>query len=356
MRHLCLAAALAAALACAAATRSAPERAPHPYDADPRWSPDSRLIAFNRDEELWVMRPNGTRAFAVAASNDWAWMPDGSLVYAYRGRLYRVDPLGPGVATRLTPGRACDSNPAVSRDGEIAFHRGPRRRDGLCGRGDLWLVARDGANPRQLTRSAADDRSPSWSPDGASLAYSACAARCRIVAARADGSSFRFLTGKGDSARPRWSPAGAWIAFLRAPRSIDAGYAKLFLVRPDGSGLRREQPAREWELHYGETQGFDWSPDGRSLVYAADAGPGGSKLLFVANGSGRKPRPLIRSAPGRYASDDDFPAWSPDGRTIAFLRYDYAPDGGAYGAIFSVRSNGLGLRRLTGRRALRRGS
>jgi TolB protein len=335
------------------APAAAPVRLPHPYDADPTWSPDSEWIAFDRDDALWVMHANGSRPFAEATSNDWAWAPDGTIVYAYRGRLYRANPSTPAGATRLTSG-PCDARPAVSREGEIAFERGAPRADAHCGPSDLWLVALDGTGARQLTRSAANDVGPSWSPDGASLAYAACAKRCRIAVARADGSAHRLLTRNGDSARPKWSPAGGWIAFLRAPRSIDEGYAKLFLVRPDGTGLRQEQPARGWEAYYGETQGFDWSPDGRRLVYAADAEYGaiaseGDKLLLVANGAGRDPQPLIRSGPGRYASADDFPAWSPDGRTIAFLRYDVSANGTYYGAIFSVGADGLGLQRLTGR-------
>jgi Tol biopolymer transport system component len=339
MRALALAMALGA-LALPSAAAAPTLR--HHYDADPTWSLDSRLIAFSRDDELWVMRANGSGQHRVAVTASWAWSPDGTLVYTARGDLYRIGPDGAG-RVQLTSGPADDEWPAVSPNGDIAFERAlpPRHRY------DVWVMAEDGSAQRPLTQSAADDVQPDWSPDGTSVVFASCLKQCRIVAALADGSGFRFLTRAQDSAAPKWSPAGDRIAFLRAA-NLEQGYAKLFVVRPDGSGLRRAQPAPpEVEARFGETQGFDWAPDGRAIAYAADSGFGPGRILLVANAGLRNPHPLIKSGPGRVSSDDDVPAWSPDGRTIAFMRYAGEPDGSVYGTIWKVGADGLRLRRLT---------
>ena len=73
-----------------------------------------------------------------------------------------------------------------------------------------------------------------------------------------------------------------------------------------------------------------WSPDGRSIAGADRRG------LITMNSAGRHVVRLTRGA-------DEEPAWAPDGRTIAFVR----DSGGHDQNVYTVGSNGRGLRRLT---------
>jgi Tol biopolymer transport system component len=73
----------------------------------------------------------------------------------------------------------------------------------------------DGSNPRRLTDHSADDRSPSWSPDGQYIAFeSERDDRVGIYVMGSDGSNPHRLTDHlADYRAPSWSPDGRYIAF-----------------------------------------------------------------------------------------------------------------------------------------------
>ena len=84
-----------------------------------------------------------------------------------------------------------------------------------------------------------------------------------------------------------------------------------------------------------------WSPDDKRLAYASGAETDGASL-YVADGAGGKPRRITRGA-----FVDMHPAWSPDGRTIAFHRVPVRADHKLlHPTIYTIGDNGSGLRRL----------
>jgi Tol biopolymer transport system component len=113
-----------------------------------------------------------------------------------------------------------------------------------------------------------------------------CAAAITLVAAAACGAS---------SSKP-----SSLIAF------DDAG--KLYVVNPDGSGLRRLMRSKAW-------QSFpDWSPDGRRIAFVESPGEyDGPWVIHVMNSDGSGDQTVIRSSAPLYSPD-----WAPDGRAIAF--------------------------------------
>jgi len=176
---------------------------------------------------------------------------------------------------------------------------------------------------------------PSFSPDGNLVAFvwdGEVSDHYDLYVKQRNSDSFLRLTDSAtNESYSTWSPDGSTVAFVRGTGKISAIYS----VPALGGMERRLLQASD------SVVGLDWSPDGQSLVFATADSPGRLARLFRYNFESDAIDPVLTS-PTAYQNDTN-PAFSPDGRHIAFLRTD--PSGTQ--DIYLVSAGGDEARQLT---------
>ena len=236
--------------------------------------------------------------------------------YGSSAEIFLVRPDGGG-REQLTWNDVWDGHPHLSPDGRrIAFASVRVTTPGGQPRSEIYVMDVDGSNTRQLTDGEGDAGQPRWSPDGTRLAFSRHGPptfRDRILVMDADGSNVHPLI--TDSAAsdldPEWSPDGRKILFLslRAPREILTMYVM------DATGTSAQMLGGDGACT-GPVYEARWSPAGDRIAYSCAMPQDMAIYTIEANGTGVTR--ISQPDPQSGRNNDFFPAWSPDGRRIAF--------------------------------------
>jgi len=159
----------------------------------------------------------------------------------------------------------------------------------------------------------------SFSPDGNEVAFtrseeSESKSHIYVKLIGTGGPPLQLTNGPAKDFSPVWSPDGRFIAFLR---EISNRHALLLIPALGGP----ERKIAEVHLEGVWAPYLAWSPDGTSLVISHKDSPKEPAALFiVVIDTGEKRR--LTSPPSAVSemSGDSNPAFSPDGRTLAFIR------------------------------------
>ena len=315
-------------------------------DTQPAFSPDGQRIAFHSSREgggLFVMGATGDSVRRVT-SFGWnpSWSPDGeSLVFATEPItrtpidrpttsalwIARVDS---GETALLTEGDAVQPSwsPNGSRIAYWGIAEGSRR--------DLFTIPAAGGTPVPVTKDAAIDWNPVWSPDGRRIYFasdrggsmnlwrievdeSSGEVRGEPEPVRAPSTFATHATLSGDGTRMAYTSTVASVSLASVP--FDSRSAKAGPL---------EKPLREIR----NLSGPRASPDGAWIVFWRE-GLQEDIVLVRADGSDER---LLTDDPYR----DRHPRWSPDGERIVF----YSDRSGKY-ELWSVGADGSGLEKLT---------
>lgn len=183
---------------------------------------------------------------------------------------------------------------------------------GRCDLNDVCRIGIVNVRTRRARLLAPAGGAPSWSPNGRKLAFAAGQldvwGRLSTIPV-AGGRATRLARGLVIDS-PAWSPDGRYIAFVALRGVDDTAAPWLYVIRPDGRGLRRlisvGDVAADTEI--GELRP-SWSPDSRSIAIAGD----GEESVIVVDLLGR-----VRWRLERLRGLVFGVCWSPDGRRIAF--------------------------------------
>ena len=281
------------------------------------------------------------------------------------------------------------ADPQISPDGkQIVYTR--RYVNKLEDRWDatLWIMNVDGSHNRMLGKGS----SPVWSPDGTRLAYletgEPTGTQIFVRYMDAEGATSQITRTDQSPSDVRWSPDGKWLGFSmfvpsartwridlpEAPKGahwtpppryvtslhfkqdrigfMEPGNRHLFVVPADG-GTPRQLTTGNWSVGsrfdlLDGAVGWDWTPDGRTIVFdafadtTADMNYRSSNLYAVDVATTAMRR--LTTTDGLWSS----PVISPDGRKIAYRGYTQVRDSYHTSDLYVMNADGSGAQKLTG--------
>ena len=263
-------------------------------------------------------------------------------------------------------------DPRVSPDGKrVAYVVSWAERKEDETRFSIYLAPTGGqGQPRRFTQGKRD-HSPRWSPDGAQLAFiSNRGKKAQIFLAPMDGGEPRQLSNaKFGVAQIQWSPDGKRIAFvarvgdykeIRDRKGAERAQPRVLrdmVHKQDGIGFydNRRMHVCTIEVESGDEQQITdgdwndqqpaWSPDGSRIAFSSDRERDrhqrhGWSDIWIVPSKGGKARKLTRSKGSAYG-----PAFSPDGRIIAYVGHEHGNEGAANAHLFIQPAVGPGAPR-----------
>jgi dipeptidyl aminopeptidase/acylaminoacyl peptidase len=208
-------------------------------------------------------------------------------------------------------------DPQVSPDGkQVAFVVTTIDADADEYRSRVWLVPTDAsAAPRPLTSGEKADTAPRWSPDGTRIAFlSTRGGKPQLYVVPLGGGEARKVTdAKEGAGEPVWSPDGKRLAFSGAVK------AQAEAEQPEG---KEDEKARQDDAREPlRIERLKYKFDGRGFIHGKPSIEKWKHLFVVELSDDPDAAPAEPQQLTDGAWDDDAPAWSPDGSTLAFTSY-----------------------------------
>lgn len=335
-------------------------------DVQPAYSPDGKQIAFVSSRsstsnlryegydlplmggDIWVMPALGGSARRVAKEGNFpSWSRDGSaIIYtsgpAYKQKIYRVGALGDQpreIVSKLDPADGPPRfllYPSYSADERwIVFEA-----DSATGFGprDIWVLNSDNGEVQPIAKGLR----PSWNADSTAIIYSSAEAGKNFslwkvpfssAEGKVSGPAEPLTVSRGRDTQAAVSRDGSQIAFTGLDISFDV--ETLTFDAEAGKTWGTPTPITSGrQVSYFQS----FSPDGKAVVFESRQGNGSHLWKAMRDSVATQ----LTAGPG---SDDTFPRWSPDGRSIAFTRKQ-AKDGQTISGLWLISDDGANPRML----------
>jgi Tol biopolymer transport system component len=327
------------------------------YDAQPRFSPDGARIAFTSDrsggDNLWILSTDGRDTVQVTRGNDHGyispeWTPDGQYLVATRtggagsAKLWLFHTGGgSGVQLIQGPAQLTTVGAAFGPDPRYVWYatrQGAWTYNAILPEYQLEVYDRvTGARTTMTSRYGSAFR-PTLSPDGRWLVYGSrhdaeTGLRIRALATGEERWLAWPVQRDNQEAYPDLDVLPGY-AFTPDSRAVVVSYGgRIWRVPVDGSAPAPIPFTADVDVPLGPELRFDYPVDDGPTLVARQIrdpapSPDGRRLAFTALNH-LWVMDLPDGTPRRLTSLDDgefFPAWSPDGRWVAFVTW--GPSGG----------------------------
>lgn len=208
---------------------------------------------------------------------------------------------------------------------------------------DIWMMSWDGTESVQLTNSPDGENNPKWSPDGKYISFTTArnsGSNQVYLLNRLGGEAIKLTDVKGDLGDYAWSPDGKKLLLTikdyedTAGKKINKPYViDRYHFKQDISGYQYDKRKIHFYLFDVATKKTDTLTRGNYNEGGAQWSPDGTAIAFVSNRTEDPDKNentdifIIDAKPGALAKQfttwngsDASPQWSPDGKSIAYLR------------------------------------
>jgi dipeptidyl aminopeptidase/acylaminoacyl peptidase len=300
-------------------SNATPLLAPAWNATNPRWSPDSRSIAFLSNHEgqsgIWIVTLDNRQPRFIAA------IQDSNFFITYAGESIAWSPDSKQIAYISASEDQSDSDDSENKrdDPRVIDRIQYKSRTSFSDRRrtHVWFTTVDNPEPRQLTSGLFYDHALTFNPNGNEIAFVSnhesdpdATNNSDIFAVDLHAQVRQITDTKGCEYEPAWSPDGKWLAYTATKREVTtidsvAEDTHVWVIDAAGGGGRELTSAQDRRA-----RSPHWTPDSKAVIYLGT--DHGSTTVFGVSRTGRALRQVLldMQAPDRlgpYPGDVIYP-------------------------------------------------